>query len=72
MLLVFQQQSVSSASKNAKIKGANIIHRKKTPKLRATKIKDSTIYACTVCSPDMPESEASYAITAGGIADAKE
>jgi len=25
-----------------------------------------------MCSPDLPESEASYAITAGGIADAKE
>jgi len=25
-----------------------------------------------LCSPDLPESEASYAITAGGIADAKE
>jgi len=25
-----------------------------------------------VSSPDLPESEASYAITAGGIADAKE
>lgn len=34
-------------------------------------------YACVcvcacVSSPDLPESEASYAITAGGIADAKE
>ena len=30
------------------------------------------ITCCDVCSPDLPESEASYAITAGGIADAKE
>jgi len=34
--------------------------------------KGLTDVLCCVCSPDLPESEASYAITAGGIADAKE
>ena len=52
--------------------GGNILAHAATTRLHLKKGKGETRIAKLVDSPDMPENEAVFAISAGGICDAKE